>query len=223
MATVLEKYHRAASQRLESDRERLLHEGTMGSLGDTFSPGVIFVSLAGHSESEETAAVLVGCACPFDEYLTRRGTLLGGIETVRRGAFGDFLLRRSLVKAVINHRGDTLLGTTRDGGLELFETLRGLGFRLKLPTGHPETARVLRAERRGGLRGASVQWDVDAESGFRSECHGSLETIVVGAVSEVSLVIDRVPSYRNTWAAVDSAAARRRLGLLSTASSGCAA
>ena len=87
-----------------------------------------------------TGKTLTGYAAVFNSE-----AVLGDFsEVIRQGAFAKSLATGSNIRALYQHQGDALLGTTRGGTLQLREDAKGLAFELALPdTSHGKDLAIL--------------------------------------------------------------------------------
>ena len=148
--------------------------------------------------------------------LTARGKTLSGYaavfnseanlgdfqELIRPGAFAKSLATGSNVRALYQHQGDALLGTTRGGTLKLREDSHGLAFELALPdTSHGRDLAIL--VDRGDVSGASFGFRV-SPGGDRWEQRGAqmVRELLNVELHEVTLTSD--PAYADTSIAMRS-------------------
>lgn len=134
---------------------------------------------------------------------------LGGFrEVVRPGAFQKSLASGKNIRALWQHNGDALLGTTAAGTLKLAEDSRGLRFELDLPdTSHGRDLGVLVARR--DVAGASFGF-VAKQDHWERRGDGWLREIVEADISEITMT--DTPAYRDTSVALRSLRAREALG-----------
>ena len=128
---------------------------------------------------------------------------LGGfVEVIRNGAFRTSLEGGSNIRALLDHKGDALLGTTRGGTLRLMEDAKGLAFSLSLPdTTHGRDLAVL--VDRGDVQGCSFGFRVNP-GGDRWEQRGGqlVRELLSVELHEITLTSD--PAYTDTTVAMRS-------------------
>jgi len=132
---------------------------------------------------------------------------LGGfVEIIRPGAFGASLGSGINVRALWQHDGKALLGTTKAGTLRLKDDTRGLGFDLDLPgTTLGNDLSVLVG--RGDVTGCSFGFRV-RDGGDRWEQRGGklVRELIDVELIEITLTDD--PAYMDTTVAKRSMSAR---------------
>ena len=108
------------------------------------------LELRGHGTLQATGKTLHGYAAVFNSE-ANLGTFS---EVIRPGAFAKSLATGSNIRALYQHDGTALLGTTRGGTLQLREDAKGLAFTLALPdTSHGRDLAIL--VDRGDVQGCS--------------------------------------------------------------------
>lgn len=120
-------------------------------------------------------------------------------EVIRRGAFAKTLATGTNIRALWQHNGDALLGTTKGGTLKLEEDAHGLRFDLSLPdTSHGRDLAIL--VDRGDVSGCSFGFRV-AEGGDRWEHRGNqlVRELLTVELHEITLTHD--PAYSDTSSA----------------------
>lgn len=132
---------------------------------------------------------------------------LGGFtEVIRPGAFTNSLGSGRNVRALWQHNGDALLGTTSGGTLRLTEDDHGLRFDLELPdTSHGRDLAIL--VERGDVSGCSFGFRVD-EDRWEQRADKWLRELIRVDLHEVTLTHD--PAYVDTEVALRSLNARRQ-------------
>ena len=145
-----------------------------------------------------TGKTLTGYAAVFNSE-----AVLGDFsEVIRQGAFAKSLATGSNIRALYQHQGDALLGTTRGGTLKLREDAKGLAFDLALPdTTHGRDLAIL--VDRGDVAGCSFGFKV-REGGDRWELRGAqtVRELLDVELHEVTLTHD--PAYADTSIALRS-------------------
>ena len=148
-----------------------------------------------------TGKTLTGYAAVFNSE-----AVLGDFsEVIRQGAFAKSLATGSNIRALYQHQGDALLGTTRGGTLQLREDAKGLAFELALPdTSHGKDLAILVG--RGDVAGCSFGFRV-APGGDRWEQRGAtlVRELIDVELVEVTLTSD--PAYQDTSVAMRSRSA----------------
>ena len=143
-----------------------------------------------------TGKTLTGYAAVFNSE-----AVLGDFsEVIRQGAFAKSLATGSNIRALYQHQGDALLGTTRGGTLQLREDTKGLAFELALPdTSHGKDLAIL--VERGDVAGCSFGFRV-RDGGDRWEQRGAqlVRELLDVELSEVTLTAD--PAYADTSVAL---------------------
>ncbi|WP_312844141.1 HK97 family phage prohead protease [Diaphorobacter nitroreducens] len=126
---------------------------------------------------------------------------LGGfVEVIRNGAFRKSLESGSNIRALAEHQGTALLGTTRGGTLKLKEDAHGLAFELALPdTSHGRDLAIL--VDRGDVAGCSFGFRVP-EGGDRWEERGSTLVRELLNVDLVEITLTSDPAYQDTTVAL---------------------
>ena len=157
-----------------------------------------------------TGKTLTGYAAVFNSE-----AVLGDFsEVIRQGAFAKSLATGSNIRALYQHQGDALLGTTRGGTLQLREDAKGLAFELALPdTSHGKDLAILVG--RGDVAGCSFGFRV-APGGDRWEQRGATLVRELIDVELVEITLTSDPAYQDTTVAMRSrpAALSRDLNLL---------
>ena len=126
--------------------------------------------------------------------------LSGFSEVIRNGAFRKTLESGSNVRALYDHQGSALLGTTRGGTLQLREDAHGLAFELALPdTTHGRDLAIL--VDRGDVQGCSIGFRVP-EGGDRWEERGSTMVRELLTVDLVEVTLTADPAYQDTTVAM---------------------
>ncbi len=145
-----------------------------------------------------TGKTLTGYAAVFNSE-----AVLGGFsEVIRQGAFAKSLATGSNIRALYQHQGDALLGTTRGGTLQLREDAKGLAFELDLPeTSHGKDLAILVG--RGDVAGCSFGFKVPA-GGDRWERRGSRLVRELVHVDLVEITLTSDPAYQDTTVALRS-------------------
>ena len=148
-----------------------------------------------------TGKTLTGYAAVFNSE-----AVLGDFsEVIRQGAFAKSLATGSNIRALYQHQGDALLGTTRGGTLQLREDAKGLAFELALPdTTHGKDLAILVG--RGDVAGCSFGFRV-APGGDRWEQRGAplVRELIDVELVEITLTSD--PAYQDTTVAMRSRSA----------------
>ena len=126
--------------------------------------------------------------------------LSGFSEVIRNGAFRKTLESGSNVRALYDHQGSALLGTTRGGTLQLRETPQGLAFELALPdTTHGRDLAIL--VDRGDVAGCSFGFTVP-DGGDRWEERGQTLVRELLTVDLVEITLTSDPAYQDTTVAL---------------------
>ena len=148
-----------------------------------------------------TGKTLTGYAAVFNSE-----AVLGDFsEVIRQGAFAKSLATGSNIRALYQHQGDALLGTTRGGTLQLREDAKGLAFELALPdTTHGKDLAILVG--RGDVAGCSFGFRV-APGGDRWEQRGATLVRELIDVELVEITLTSDPAYRDTTVAMRSRSA----------------
>ena len=148
-----------------------------------------------------TGKTLTGYAAVFNSE-----AVLGDFsEVIRQGAFAKSLATGSNIRALYQHQGDALLGTTRGGTLQLREDARGLAFELALPdTSHGKDLAILVG--RGDVAGCSFGFRV-APGGDRWEQRGDTLVRELLNVDLVEITLTSDPAYQDTTVAMRSRSA----------------
>lgn len=122
------------------------------------------------------------------------------VEVIRNGAFAKSLGGGSNIRALYQHDGTALLGTTRGGTLKLREDARGLGFELALPdTTHGRDLAIL--VDRGDVAGCSFGFRV-ADGGDRWEERGGQVVRELLNVDLIEITLTSDPAYADTTVAL---------------------
>ena len=145
-----------------------------------------------------TGKTLTGYAAVFNSE-----AVLGDFsEVIRQGAFAKSLATGSNIRALYQHQGDALLGTTRGGTLQLREDAKGLAFELALPdTTHGKDLAILVG--RGDVAGCSFGFRV-APGGDRWEQRGGKLVRELIDVELVEITLTSDPAYQDTTVAMRS-------------------
>ena len=148
-----------------------------------------------------TGKTLTGYAAVFNSE-----AVLGDFsEVIRQGAFAKSLATGSNIRALYQHQGDALLGTTRGGTLQLREDAKGLAFELALPdTSHGKDLAILVG--RGDVAGCSFGFRV-APGGDRWEQRGATLVRELLDVDLVEITLTSDPAYQDTTVAMRSRSA----------------
>ena len=148
-----------------------------------------------------TGKTLTGYAAVFNSE-----AVLGDFsEVIRQGAFAKSLATGSNIRALYQHQGDALLGTTRGGTLQLREDAKGLAFELALPdTTHGKDLAILVG--RGDVAGCSFGFRV-APGGDRWEQRGGRLVRELVDVELVEITLTSDPAYLDTTVAMRSRSA----------------
>lgn len=148
-----------------------------------------------------TGKTLTGYAAVFNSE-----AVLGDFsEVIRQGAFAKSLATGSNIRALYQHQGDALLGTTRGGTLQLREDAKGLAFELALPdTSHGKDLAILVG--RGDVAGCSFGFRV-APGGDRWEQRGDTLVRELLNVDLVEITLTSDPAYQDTTVAMRSRSA----------------
>ena len=126
--------------------------------------------------------------------------LSGFSEVIRNGAFRKTLESGSNVRALYDHQGSALLGTTRGGTLQLREDAHGLAFELALPdTTHGRDLAIL--VDRGDVAGCSFGFTVP-DGGDRWEERGQTLVRELLTVDLVEITLTSDPAYQDTTVAL---------------------
>ena len=143
-----------------------------------------------------TGKTLTGYAAVFNSE-----AVLGDFsEVIRQGAFAKSLATGSNIRALYQHQGDALLGTTRGGTLQLREDAKGLAFELALPdTSHGKDLAILVG--RGDVAGCSFGFRV-APGGDRWEQRGATLVRELLNVDLVEITLTSDPAYQDTTVAM---------------------
>ena len=121
-------------------------------------------------------------------------------EMIRPGAFAKSLATGSNVRALYQHQGDALLGTTRGRTLQLREDGHGLAFTLSLPdTSHGRDLAIL--VDRGDVAGCSFGFKV-RDGGDRWEQRGAQLVRELLDVELVEITLTSDPAYQDTSVAL---------------------
>ena len=148
-----------------------------------------------------TGKTLTGYAAVFNSE-----AVLGDFsEVIRQGAFAKSLATGSNIRALYQHQGDALLGTTRGGTLQLREDAKGLAFELALPdTSNGKDLAILVG--RGDVAGCSFGFRV-APGGDRWEQRGDTLVRELLNVDLVEITLSSDPAYQDTTVAMRSRSA----------------
>ena len=139
---------------------------------------------------------LTGYAAIFNS----EADLSGFSEVIRNGAFRKTLESGSNVRALYDHQGSALLGTTRGGTLQLREDAHGLAFELALPdTTHGRDLAIL--VDRGDVAGCSFGFRVP-DGGDRWEERGQTLVRELLNVDLVEITLTSDPAYQDTTVAL---------------------
>ncbi|WP_287740671.1 HK97 family phage prohead protease [Diaphorobacter sp.] len=163
------------------------------------------LELRGHGTLQATGKTLHGYAAVFNSE-ANLGTFS---EVIRPGAFAKSLATGSNIRALYQHDGTALLGTTRGGTLQLREDAKGLAFTLALPdTSHGRDLAIL--VDRGDVQGCSFGFRVNP-GGDRWEERGStmVRELLDVDLAEITLTSD--PAYSDTTVALRSKPAQLRV------------
>lgn len=148
-----------------------------------------------------TGKTLTGYAAVFNSE-----AVLGDFsEVIRQGAFAKSLATGSNIRALYQHQGDALLGTTRGGTLQLREDAKGLAFELALPdTSHGKDLAILVG--RGDVAGCSFGFKLRS-GGDRWEQRGKTLVRELIDVDLVEITLTSDPAYQDTTVAMRSRSA----------------
>ena len=130
------------------------------------------------------------------------------VEVIRNGAFRKSLNSGSNIRALFDHDGSALLGTTKGGTLQLREDAQGLAFELELPdTSHGRDVAVL--VERGDLAQCSFGFRIPP-GGDKWEQRGKqmVRELLTIDLSEITLTAN--PAYADTSVAMRSLNGQRR-------------
>lgn len=156
------------------------------------------LELRGHGTLQATGKTLHGYAAVFNSE-ANLGTFS---EVIRPGAFAKSLATGSNIRALYQHDGTALLGTTRGGTLQLREDAKGLAFTLALPdTSHGRDLAIL--VDRGDVAGCSFGFRVP-DGGDRWEERGSTLVRELLNVDLVEITLTSDPAYQDTTVAMRS-------------------
>jgi HK97 family phage prohead protease len=102
-----------------------------------------------------------GIAAPYD----RPADIGPGLftETIARGAMAATLAKRADVLALVDHRGDSMIGRTKSGTLRLTDSPEGLAYSVDLPR-TPLADELIELQQRGDLGGVSIAFTADRET-----------------------------------------------------------
>lgn len=158
---------------------------------------------AGNGLSIAAQGRLAGYAAVFNSESQDLG---GFVEIIRPGAFDASLRSGSNIRALWQHDGKALLGTTKAGTLRLKNEARGLSFELDLPgtsTGKDLSVLV----ERGDVAGCSFGFRV-RDGGDRWEQRGATLVRELLDVELVEITLTDNPAYMDTSVAKRSMPAR---------------
>ncbi|WP_235953313.1 HK97 family phage prohead protease [Noviherbaspirillum galbum] len=122
---------------------------------------------------------------------------LGGfVEIIRRGAFDASLKSGVNIRALWQHDGKALLGTTQAGTLRLIEDPKGLAFELDLPSTSTGKDLSILVDR-GDVAGCSFGFRV-RENGDRWEERGTSLVRELLDVDLIEITLTDDPAYMDT-------------------------
>lgn len=123
-----------------------------------------------------------------------------GREILMPGCFQSSLASGKNIRALIDHDGLLIVGSTDDGSLRLVEDAYGLQYQLTIP--ETRTGRILEAYiERGRLRGISFKYRIgDSLGAIRSN---GTSAVWGGNLIEISFLLRNQPAYRTGTARVD--------------------
>lgn len=140
-----------------------------------------------------SAHSLTGYAAVFNSESRDLG---GFVEVIRRGAFRSSLASGNNIRALWQHDGKSLLGTTQAGTLRLWEDRHGLGFELDLPgTTIGKDLSIL--VDRGDVAGCSFGFRVH-QHGDRWEQRGTSLVRELLDVELIEITLTDDPAYLDT-------------------------
>ena len=156
------------------------------------------LEIRGHGTLRSNGKRLHGYAAVFNSE-----AVLGDFtEVIRQGAFAKSLATGSNIRALYQHQGDALLGTTRGGTLQLREDAKGLAYELALPdTTHGRDLAVL--VERGDVSGCSFGFRV-REGGDSWQQRGAQLVRELRDVELVEITLTADPAYADTSVALRS-------------------
>ncbi len=143
--------------------------------------------------TDDSEGVIDGYAAVFN----RKSENLGGfVEQIAPGAFAKTIAENPAIVALFNHNPDQVLGSTRNGTLQLEEDKKGLHMRVKMPNTEPGRD-VLELIRRGDVVSQSFSFQVIQDDWSLPEEGGQrLRTLKEVRLFDVGPVV--FPAYKDT-------------------------
>lgn len=131
--------------------------------------------------SEEDKNVLHGYAAKFESLSV---PLFGFREKIRKGAFASSL-KKNNVRALWNHNPDFVLGSTKNGTLQLEEDDKGLKFELELPDTQAGRDAAVSVSRRD-VDGMSFSFEANKQEWDESDEKNVIRTLIAVDIKEIS-------------------------------------
>ncbi|MGG1483494.1 HK97 family phage prohead protease [Peribacillus castrilensis] len=148
--------------------------------------------------SDENKNIIAGYAAEFEKL----SVLLWGFrEKIRKGAFQKSL-ETNTIKALWNHDTNLVLGSSKNGTLNLWEDDRGLRFELE-PPNTTWGKDAMESIRRGDVDGVSFGFEVKTEEWDTTDPNNNIRTLVEVELHEISPT--PFPAYPQTSVGVRSA------------------
>lgn len=134
---------------------------------------------------------LIGYAAKFDKLSV---PLFGFREKIRKGAFADSI-KKNNVRALWNHNTDFVLGSTKNGTLQLDEDKKGLRFEIDLPDTQAGRDAAVSVSR-GDVDGMSFAFEATKQEWDESNDKNVVRTLIEVDVKEISPTA--FPAYPST-------------------------
>jgi len=131
--------------------------------------------------ADEDKKTLHGYAAKFDSLSV---PLFGFREKIRKGAFADSI-KKNNIRALWNHNTDLVLGSTKNGTLQLEEDQRGLKFELDLPDTQAGRDAAVSVSRRD-VDGMSFSFEAKKQEWDESNDKNVIRTLIEVDVKEIS-------------------------------------
>lgn len=152
---------------------------------------------------QSTGRTVTGYAAVYD----KPADLGDFVELVKPGAFDQTLQSGVNVRALYDHQGPAILGTTKSQTLRLWSDAKGLAFAMDIPnttTGND----VLELVKRGDVAGCSFGFKVAAGGDAWSD--GAKPVRELRNVELVEVTLTAAPAYADTSVALRSASLAKR-------------
>lgn len=131
--------------------------------------------------ADEDKKTLAGYAAKFESLSV---PLFGFREKIRKGAFAD-AIKKNNIRALWNHNPDFVLGSTKNGTLQLQEDSKGLRFDLELPDTQAGRDAAVSVSRRD-VDGMSFSFEAKKQEWDEKDEKNVIRTLIEVDVKEIS-------------------------------------